>query len=42
MFFHANGLIAELLFTKFDQQKTGSINQDDFLKAFEIMVKGNF
>lgn len=42
VFFHANGLMAELLFSRFDQQKTGAIGQEDFLRAFEVMVKGSF
>jgi hypothetical protein len=42
VFFHANGLMAELLFSRFDPQQTGVIGQPDFLRAFEVMVKGSF
>ena len=34
--------MAELLFNKFDQEKSGSISQSQFLRAFEVMVKGCF
>lgn len=42
VFFHASGLMAELLFTKFDQNKCGQIAFNQFLNAFEVMVKGSF
>ena len=34
--------MAELMFSKFDEQKTGTILKDEFFKAFEINVKGSF
>ena len=42
VYFHNNGLMAELMFSKFDLQKTGTILKWEFLKAFEINVKGTF
>ena len=34
--------MTELLFAKFDEEKTGSIKYEEFQRAFEIMVKGTF
>jgi Ca2+-binding EF-hand superfamily protein len=34
--------MAELLFIKFNQLKSGEITRIEFLQAFEIMVKGSF
>jgi Ca2+-binding EF-hand superfamily protein len=34
--------MAELMFSKFDYKKTGGILKEEFLKAFEINVKGSF
>lgn len=42
VFFHASGLMAELLFIKFNQKKSGEITKEEFIQAFEIMVKGSF
>jgi hypothetical protein len=42
VFFHASGLMAEVLFIKFDKNKTGEISKEEFLQAFELMVKGSF
>ena len=41
-FFHSNGLMAELMLTKFDEKRAGVIGKDDFKRAFELMVKGTF
>lgn len=41
-FFHANGLMAELMFCKFDKDKTGTISKEYFMHAFAIMVKGSY
>ncbi len=42
VFFHNSGLMAELMFSKFDELKTGTITKEEFFKAFEINVKGSF
>ena len=42
VFFNNSGLMAELMFSKFDDQKTGTILKEEFMKAFEINVKGSF
>jgi Ca2+-binding EF-hand superfamily protein len=34
--------MAELMFSKFDEKKTGTISERDFMNAFEVMVKGSF
>jgi len=34
--------MAELMFSKFDDQKTGAILKEEFMKAFEVNVKGTF
>lgn len=34
--------MAELLFIKFNQKKSGEITKEEFIQAFEIMVKGSF
>jgi hypothetical protein len=40
-FFHSSGLIGEILFLKFDKNKTGSISFVEFQSAFELMIKGS-
>jgi Ca2+-binding EF-hand superfamily protein len=42
VFFHNSGLMAELMFSKFDEKKNGTISKEEFLRAFEINVKGTF
>jgi Ca2+-binding EF-hand superfamily protein len=39
-FFRSCGLIGEIIFLKFDASKNGTISFKDFVKAFEIMIKG--
>jgi hypothetical protein len=34
IFFHASGLIGEILFLKFDTDKNGIIGYEEFLQAF--------
>lgn len=34
VFFHANGLIGEILFQRFDANKKGTISLEEFLMAF--------
>jgi hypothetical protein len=34
--------MAELMFSKFNKEKTGTISKEEFMHAFEIMVKGTF
>jgi Ca2+-binding EF-hand superfamily protein len=40
MFFHSSGLIGEIIFIKFDSSKKGVITFEQFLQAFEVMIKG--
>lgn len=42
VFFHSSGLIGEIIFLKFDSSKDGVITFEEFLQAFEIMIKGSF
>lgn len=41
LFFHSSGLIGEILFLKFDHKKNGTISFEEFLAAFELMMKGS-
>lgn len=41
LFFHSSGLVGEILFLKFDANKTGAISFSEFLSAFELMIKGS-
>jgi Ca2+-binding EF-hand superfamily protein len=41
IFFHSSGLIGEIIFIKFDSSKKGVITLEQFLQAFEIMIKGS-
>ena len=34
--------MAELLFLKFDRERSGDVDLSEFLEAFSVMVKGTF
>lgn len=41
-FFHLNGLWGQEMFRAFDQNKTGNVKYEQFVRAIELMVKGTF